>query len=146
MKKLADILGVKICDDYISGVKTSATGGDGGIDLFAFYPIDKQKGMPFALCQCACSYSDWENKQHSIGQSKMKEILYGLPPYLQMTFVPCNLHDIELHWDEPYKILTCVIDRYRLIEIIQQTGIQNYFSDCEKLKVPFDAIKAQYYT
>src|SRR5690606_14521223 len=45
------------------------TGGDGGLDIVSYIPLDGMPYIPVSFAQCACSQEEWENKQLSIADS-----------------------------------------------------------------------------
>lgn len=93
-------------------------GGDGGVDIISFLPIDKASHIPFAFAQCTCSYDNWVAKQASIGEDVWGNLIRPLAPYMRYMFVPFSCHNTSGAFEEVTNIHTCLIDRIRILAIV----------------------------
>lgn len=94
-------------------------GGDGGLDLVSYMPIDGHPFIPVAFGQCACSIDKWVEKQNSISYDNWRSRFCNLAPYLQYTFVPFYFCKAGGGFEYPTGILTCLFDRLRIINLSQ---------------------------
>ena len=78
---------------------------------------DNNPFIPISFAQCACSYEEWSDKQHSVHIDKWRKRIEGLAPYIQFTFVPFYCRDAGGAFENKTNISSCLIDRYRILEI-----------------------------
>lgn len=113
-------------------------GGDGGLDLVSYIPIDNMPFIPVSFAQCACSYDQWEEKQSSIKPEKWISRINNIAPYLQFMFVPFYFRSANGEFENMSTIHTCVIDRHRIFKVAENNrGIFQEFtghSISEKVK------------
>ncbi|RZK45324.1 MAG: hypothetical protein EOO61_00225 [Hymenobacter sp.] len=109
----------------ISPLKSNNT-GDRGIDVLSVFRFERDRafGLPLIIAQCACSYEDWTTKQYD--HHKEKYYHYRLFPYdyIRITFIPFYYRDVVGQWFKPDDISTVVIDRLRLIRIMEESSYQ----------------------
>lgn len=93
--------------------------GDGGIDLVAWQDMGDQRGnMLVILGQCACSPTDWENKQLAVTPAAAEAHLHLQHPAAAYCFVPHDLYAHDHSWERASHILrTVVVDRFRLLKL-----------------------------
>ena len=92
--------------------------GDGGIDIVSFLPLDHASHIPFALGQCACSYKEWVNKQHSISHDIWSARIAPIAPFWRYMYVPFSCHNASDQFENLTDIDTCLIDRSRILKIL----------------------------
>lgn len=95
-------------------------GGDGGIDIVTFLPIDKAQYIPFAFGQCTCSYDKWKDKQNSISFDDWTRFLEPLAPYPEFMFVPFPYQNKTGLFDDATSIRSFLIDRLRIICLLRK--------------------------
>jgi hypothetical protein len=106
------------------------SGGDGGIDLISFIPLDDMPFIPVSFAQCACTYDRWEEKQNSISSERWGRRFGNLAPYLQFTFIPFYFRRANGEFENPTRILTCIMDRHRILKIARNND--NTFNEFAK--------------
>lgn len=97
--------------------------GDAGLDIVAYYPLDKSQYIPFCFAQCTCSYSKWMDKQDSIGYDDWNNLITPIPYYGKYMMVPFSCHNAAGRFENITKIHTFLIDRIRLLRIISSDEI-----------------------
>ncbi len=100
-----------------------AMGGDNGLDIVSFFPIDKASYIPFAFAQCTCSYDKWEIKQNSINYDKWNKVFEPFVEYPKFMLVPFSCHDSKNNFYSETGISTFLIDRDRIIRILRDNTI-----------------------
>lgn len=92
-------------------------GGDRGIDLISYLPLDNTPFIPISFAQCACSYDGWMDKQLDILPEKWNKRLGNIAPYLQFIFVPFYNRLANGEFENSTDIITCIVDRHRFFSI-----------------------------
>lgn len=121
LEKLSQLLGTELTSSCKTNPKYKGSGGDAGLDLVSFLQIDAPNSsasrIPACFGQCACSHSQWKEKQFDIMAQKWQERFVSLPAYHEMMFVPFSLRSPSGDWDKEYddEICTIVVDRFRII-------------------------------
>ncbi len=121
MESLSQLLNSHTTNDFKISPKYDVPNGDGGIDLVSFLTLDSASHIPVALGQCTCNHSDWTSKQLSISQARISQIFAPLAPYQQYMFVPFFFRNIMGDFYDGTEILTCLIDRERIIHRLEST-------------------------
>jgi len=88
VEKLAELLHSSTTDDFNIDSRYDVSGGDAGLDLVSFVPLDDEAFVPLVLGQCACSYTEWNSKQFDLDPDKWKGRIKGIPSFIRMMFVP----------------------------------------------------------
>lgn len=104
----------------------NAPGGDGGLDLVSYIPVDNMPFIPISFAQCACSYNEWEIKQASIRYDIWNQRIENMSPYLQFTFVPFYYRHADGSFENFTNIITCLYDRLRIFRVIRRTIIKKF--------------------
>ncbi|MGG4553887.1 hypothetical protein [Paenibacillus humicus] len=128
LRSLASNLCANTTKSLDSDSEYDVPGGDGGLDLVSYVPIDGMPFIPVSLAQCACSYDQWQNKQLSISDSIWRARYGNLAPYLQFTFVPFYYRKASGDFENLTTVFTCLIDRHRIFKVIRyhQKAIENF--------------------
>lgn len=95
-------------------------GGDAGLDIVAYFPLDNAQVIPFSFAQCTCSYEKWKDKQNSIGYEDWRSLIDPLTYYGKYMFVPFSCHDASGKFENVTQIHTFLIDRIRIIKLISK--------------------------
>lgn len=120
IKILADCLGAQTTKTMDSDRRyDSVHGGDAGLDLVSFVKLDHASHIPFALGQCTCSYDHWIDKQPSINRGAWRSKMEPLAPFWRFLFVPFSCHNALGRFEQATEIHTCLIDRQRILHILQ---------------------------
>jgi hypothetical protein len=129
--QLAESLRGITTKSFDSDAKYNVPAGDGGLDIVSYHSLyDTNPFIPMAFAQCACSYEDWVEKQNSISIDIWRKRIEGLAPYIQFTFVPFYYRDAGGAFENSTSILSCLIDRYRILELAgHQPCIAKAFAD-----------------
>lgn len=117
--QLAECFGARTSKDLDEDPQFNVPAGDEGIDLVAFNKIDSASHIPIAIGQCTCSYLEWENKQKDISREFWRYKISPLPPYTEFMFVPFFCRNATGKFEHPTTITTCLIDRLRLIKLLE---------------------------
>ncbi|MBQ9274463.1 MAG: hypothetical protein IJ228_06570 [Succinivibrio sp.] len=96
-----------------------AHGGDHGIDLVGYCRLDEAPPTPVAFAQCTCSWHHWEEKQFEISNSRLKGCIEDLPTCAEYLFVPFMLRKLNQHFLHESELVTCPIDRLRLLNLFR---------------------------
>ena len=132
IKQLAKCLGTETTKRFDKEERfDSIFGGDGGIDIVAFTPIDEAGFIPFSFSQCTCSYDKWKDKQTSIGEELWNSYVELGVHYAQYMFVPFSCHNSRGKFCNETRIKTYLIDRLRIIKLIEKEGFKT--EEFEKL-------------
>lgn len=93
--------------------------GDGGLDLVAWQEIGDLRGnIPVIFGQCACSPTDWEEKQMDITPAAIEAHIAPQHPGAAYCFVPHDLSLSEKKWQRAVHVKRVVIvDRLRLLNL-----------------------------
>lgn len=97
-------------------------GGDGGIDLVSWLELDsyETENKFSCLAQCACSRSDWPNKQFEISRGSIGKLFSPTVPWLEMLCIPICFRDNNGRWAVDAEVGEIVmIDRLRLLQFIE---------------------------
>lgn len=130
IKTLADLLHVRTTKDFdLSQKYERISGGDNGIDIVYYIPIDKASIIPFGFAQCTCSHDKWVAKQISVSEIDWRNILNPLPPYPYYVFVPFSCHNAGGEFDNVIDIKAILIDRVRIVKLIGMNSDKS-FQDC----------------
>lgn len=117
--QLADILGAQTTKSLDRNEKYDRShAGDAGLDIVSFFKLDKASHIPLAFGQCACSYDEWINKQYSISHDTWRNRIDPLAPFWQYMYVPFFCHDASGRLENSTEIHTCLIDRHRILNIL----------------------------
>lgn len=120
IEKLAKSLGAQTTKTFDKDKQYDVSGGDEGIDLVAFNKIDNASHIPVALGQCTCSYTQWEIKQEEINQDAWVQKIMPLAPFGKYMFVSFFCRDANGKFENETTITTCLIDRMRILKIIER--------------------------
>ena len=98
--------------------------GDGGIDLVAWFNMGDQRGnMPVIFGQCACSPTDWEDKQLDVTPAAIEGHLAPHHPGAAYCFVPHDLSANDSRWDRSEHVKrTVLIDRLRFLKLFERNS------------------------
>lgn len=112
--------------------------GDGGIDLVAWLKMGDHRGnMPVIFGQCACSPTDWEDKQLDVTPAATEAHLSLDHPGAAYCFVPHDLSANDKIWDRSEHVKrTVLVDRRRLFTVFENC---NAFNDLPTWKFVDDA-------
>lgn len=139
IEKLAECLGVLTTKRFDNNPDFDGIhGGDGGLDIVAFQEIDNAGPVPFAFAQCTCSYDKWGEKQLSVGEMRWKAYLDFSVNYQQYMFIPFSCHDpLDKFYNET-GIYTIVIDRIRLLRLIQKYSDEGFQEEINNITAGYD--------
>jgi hypothetical protein len=100
--------------------------GDGGIDLVAWLRVGDRRGnIPVIFGQCACSPTDWEDKQLDVTPAAIEAHISPQHPGAAYCFVPHDLAENDRMWDRAEHVKkTVLVDRLRLFSLFEQA--QNF--------------------
>jgi hypothetical protein len=105
----------------VSSLKSNNS-GDRGMDVISLMQFHKDRafGLPLVIAQCACSYDEWIGKQRD--HHPERYFHYRLFPYdyIRVTFIPFHYRDTKGQWFSVDDISTVVVDRLRLIRIMER--------------------------
>ena len=117
--QLASFLGAQTTKTLDSAEKYDRIhAGDGGLDIVSFLKLDGASHIPFAFGQCTCSYDDWIFKQTTLDTQSWHSKIDPLAPYWKFMYVPFYCHDALGRFEDPTEIHTCLIDRQRILIIL----------------------------
>lgn len=96
--------------------------GDGGIDLVAWLKMGDRRGnMPIIFGQCACSPTDWEDKQLDVTPSSTEALISPHHPGAAYCFVPHDLSANDGLWDRAEHVKrTVLVDRLRFFRLFER--------------------------
>lgn len=120
VQKLAECFNAQTTKTFDVDPKYDVAGGDAGIDLVAFNKIDEASHIPIALAQCTCSYTNWEIKQESVNMESFTQKIMPVAPFGQYMFVSFFCRNATGKFENPTTITTCLIDRLRIIKLIDR--------------------------
>ncbi len=139
IEKLAECLGVTTTKRFDRNPNFDAIhGGDGGLDIFAYQPIDAAGPIPFSFAQCTCSYDKWIEKQNSVGEMRWKSYLEISINYPQYMFVPFSCHDSKDKFYNETAIYTILVDRIRIIRLIEKGRGDSFLEELLELTSCFE--------
>lgn len=136
IKQLAEFIGTKNTFS-VDGEKDffkRAHGGDLGIDGLSVIKLDDGPFNPMAMIQCTCNHDEWREKQNSILENEWKNKLESLAPYLAVMVIPFFYRDGKGTFWRETSIKTCLVDRFRLLKIIEHYGDINKTIEFDNLK------------
>ena len=93
--------------------------GDGGIDLMAALPLDahETRNIPSLLGQCACSRSQWVNKQMEIANDRLGNQIHATHPWMQALMIPQSFRDSGGRWAVEGDVARIILlDRLRILQ------------------------------
>lgn len=101
--------------------------GDGGLDVVAWLRMGDLRGnMPVIFGQCACSPTDWEDKQLDVTPASIEAHIVTQHPGAAFCFVP---HDLSLNahrWERASHVKrTVLVDRLRLLHLFDKLQVYN---------------------
>lgn len=101
--------------------------GDGGIDLVAWLKMGDHRGnMPVIFGQCACSPTDWEDKQLDVTPAATEAHLSPDHPGAAYCFIPHDLSANDKMWDRSEHVKrTVLVDRRRLFTVFENCNAFN---------------------
>ena len=133
VETLAKHLGANTTKSFDNNPKyDTIRGGDDGLDIVAFLPMDRAQAIPFAFAQCTCSFDEWKEKQDSVSKDRWNTKIEPLVSYPVFMFVPFSCHNNEGTFYDVTNLRSFLIDRIRIIKIM----------DKSKDKVFYDAMVA----
>ncbi len=118
IKQLGETLNLESLVDNSAKYK-SIPGGDGGLDIVGYFPIDSAENIPFAFGQITCNYSDWLDKQNSVIYSNWCNRLQNIVQYPAYMLIPFSFHNALDRFSEPADLKTFLIDRIRVVKLAQ---------------------------
>ena len=134
IEKLAGILGAQTTKTMDSDEKYDRIkAGDAGLDIVSFLKLDEASHIPVALAQCTCSYDEWINKQGSINSDTWRARIDPIAPFWRYMYVPFFCHNASGKFEQPTEIHTCLIDRQRIINLLDLHP--ELFEQLESLKI-----------
>ena len=109
--------------------------GDGGIDLVAWLKMGDHRGnMPVIFGQCACSPTDWEDKQLDVTPAATEAHLSPHHPGAAYCFVPHDLSANDKLWDRSEHVKrTVLVDRRRLFKDRKSTRLNSSHSTLSRM-------------
>ncbi len=139
IETLAQYLGASTTKSFDNNPKyDKINNGDDGLDIVAFLPIDVAQVIPFAFAQCTCSFEQWVEKQHSAGMVEWKTKISPLVSYPVFMFVPFSCHDNFGKFYDETSIYSFLIDRIRILKLIDKNKIALRKKITVKLNSVFD--------
>ncbi|WP_424150919.1 hypothetical protein [Selenomonas noxia] len=124
VNQLAKLLGAQTTKKFDQdGKYDHISGGDGGLDVVSFIPLDEASHIPCAFGQCTCSYDSWKNKQVTISRDNWCARIDPLPPFIQYMYVPFFCRHASGQFENPSDIRTCLIDRGRILKLLEINGL-----------------------
>ena len=119
IKKLAEVLNLKLSARFDEQEVGHSNTGDGGLDLIGWYDIfDDNNGKIVNFGQCACG-KDWYNKQFDIHIAKWKNYIDTTHPILTTLITPTSYRKYDGSWYNNMKVYDCIIiDRLRFIRAL----------------------------
>lgn len=119
IEKLASCLGAQTTKTMDADLKYDwIKAGDAGLDIVSFVKLDSASHIPVALGQCTCSYDKWIEKQESINRDTWRARIDPLAPFWRFMFVPFFCRDASGKFEQPTQIHTCLIDRQRILTLL----------------------------
>lgn len=109
--------------------------GDQGLDIVAWHPLgdDARVGIPIALAQCGCTAEEWSLKSLEASPASLHPHLHIHHPWATYYFMPQDLVEAvgnTKDWQQKKRLRTCVVlDRFRLVRLAEQYGLQAHCSD-----------------
>ncbi|MFP7442935.1 hypothetical protein SFC50_04460 [Bacillus infantis] len=123
---LAANLNTNTSDAFNDDPKYDKPGGDAGLDLVSFIPIDDMPFIPVSFAQCSCSQDEWENKQFSIKRDIWDRRISNIAPYLEFLFVPFYYRRVNGEFENKTTIYTSLIDRHRIFKIARRSIFKKF--------------------
>lgn len=130
IEKLAKCFGANTTKTFDNDTRLDVPAGDAGLDLVAYNKLDNSTHIPIALGQCTCSYTKWEIKQEDINREKWKQKIEPLPPFQEYMFVSFFCRDAGGKFEKPTTITTCLIDRQRILKVLDLHKQEIGDNDC----------------
>lgn len=96
--------------------------GDGGIDLAAWIQLDKYQPTHFfsALAQCACSRTEWTNKQFEIKLDRFMSHAQITNKWSEILFTPLCFRGNNGEWAVSAEVSNGILfDRLRIINLLE---------------------------
>lgn len=121
VKKLAEVLGVKLSAYFDEEEIGHNNTGDGGLDLVGWFDLfDDNSGKVINFGQCACG-KDWYNKQFDINAAKWQNFISTNHPILTTLITPASFRKYTGDWFNNMKIYDCIIiDRLRFVKSLNR--------------------------
>lgn len=118
----ADIQAIHVKPDHHYDPRST---GDGGLDLIAWLKTGDQRGnIPVIFGQCACSPTDWEDKQLDVTPAATEAHILPQHPGAAYCFVPHDLSANDSLWDRAEHVKRAVlVDRLRLFRLFESCGV-----------------------
>ena len=118
----ADIQAIHVKPDHHYDPRNT---GDGGLDLVAWLNIGDQRGnIPVIFGQCACSPTDWEDKQLDVTPAATEAHILPQHPGAAYCFVPHDLSANDSLWDRAEHVKRAVlVDRLRLFRLFERCDV-----------------------
>lgn len=107
--------------------------GDAGLDIVSFLKLDSASHIPVALGQCTCSYDKWIEKQESINRDTWHARIDPIAPFWRFMYVPFFCRDASGKFEHPAEIHTCLIDRQRILTLLDSH--EELFDELRPLKI-----------
>ena len=103
-------------------IRSCKNTGDGGLDIVAWrrpFGDDMAPGSLICFAQCACSPSQWVNKQDEAARSNWSKRIDFVHSPANFMFVPFCFRKADGHWFESDKIRHAIlIDRLRICSLL----------------------------
>lgn len=113
-----------------------ARAGDAGLDIVAWFPMDRASGIPVYFSQCACT-SEWDRKQFSVSRDKWESRFRWVTPFLPITLIPFSFRKADGLWENDDLISkTLLIDRNRIILLLRDDV--NFFCNTNAYQIITD--------
>lgn len=136
IEQLASLLGASTTKSFDENSKyDNINGGDDGLDIVAFFPLDGAQTIPFAFAQCTCSFDKWKEKQDSVSLDRWSKKIDPLVHYPIFMFVPFSCHDNQGRFYDATNIRTFLIDRIRILKLLNKNNDEQFQ---EKIKEVID--------
>jgi hypothetical protein len=95
--------------------------GDAGIDLVALYEWkDGARGVPAYLGQCAAQQKGWPEKKYESSPHSLERYMSFFHKPGTILFIPVCYHGPDGKWVDTEAFQTILVDRLRLIELLEQ--------------------------
>lgn len=134
IEQLANCLGAQTTKTMDTDKKYDRiNAGDAGLDIVSFLKLDDASHIPLALGQCTCSYDEWINKQESINRDTWRARIDPLAPFWRYMYVPFFCHNASGRFEQPTEIHTCLIDRQRILNLLDSHN--ELFCEMDSLEI-----------
>jgi hypothetical protein len=116
---LADLLRDDVLMNNVAELKERDT-GDAGIDLVSVYEWrDGARGVPAYLGQCAAQQENWPEKKYEAHGLELDRFIHLFHKPGTILFIPLCYHGPDGKWVDTVAFQTILVDRLRLVELIE---------------------------